>query len=70
MPNVFVLVAGQPGSGKTTLAGPLATKLRLPLIAEDVIKEVLMQTLGTPASVAESRVLGRAAVETMSGGPA
>jgi predicted kinase len=65
MPPVFVLVAGPPGSGKTTLAGPLAAKLSLPLIAKDVIKEVLMQTLGSPASVAQSRLLGRAAVETM-----
>lgn len=65
MPAVFVLVAGPPGSGKTTLAGPLAAKLGLPLIAKDVIKEVLMQTLGTPTTVPQSRVLGRAAVETM-----
>jgi ATPase family associated with various cellular activities (AAA) len=65
VPTLFVLVAGPPGSGKTTLAGPLAAKLGLPLIAKDAIKEVLMQTLGSPASVAESRVLGRAAVETM-----
>jgi predicted kinase len=65
MPTVFVLVAGPPGSGKTTLAGPLAASLGLPLIAKDVIKEVLMQTLGTPTTVEQSRVLGRAAVETM-----
>jgi predicted kinase len=63
--NVFVLVAGPPGSGKTTLAGPLAKKLGLSLIAKDAIKEVLMETLGLPTSVEESRALGRAAVETM-----
>lgn len=65
MPPLFVLVAGPPGSGKTTLAGPLAATLGLALIAKDVIKEVLMQALGTPTTVAQSRVLGRAAVETM-----
>lgn len=62
---VFVLVAGPPGSGKTTLAVPLAAALGLPLIAKDVIKEVLMETLGWPETVEQSRVLGRAAVETM-----
>lgn len=62
---LFVLVAGPPGSGKTTLAVPLAAALGLPLIAKDVIKEVLMETLGSPATVEQSRILGRAAVETM-----
>jgi hypothetical protein len=42
--NVFVLVTGPPGSGKTTLAGPLAERLSLPLIAKDTIKEALMKT--------------------------
>jgi cytidylate kinase len=65
MPNLFVLVAGPPGSGKTTLARPLAATLGLPLIAKDAIKETLMQTLGTPTTVEQSRVFGRAAVETM-----
>ena len=63
--HVFVLVAGPPGSGKTTLAVPLAAELGLPLIAKDVIKEVLMEALGSPATVEQSRVLGRAAVETI-----
>lgn len=63
--NVFVLVAGPPGSGKTSLAVPLADKLGLPLIAKDVIKETLMERLGLPATVEESRILGRAAVEVM-----
>jgi adenylate kinase family enzyme len=50
---VFVLVAGPPGSGKTTLAVPLAARLGLPLIAKDLIKEVLMERLGAGAD--ESR---------------
>lgn len=62
---LYVLVAGPPGSGKTTLAVPLASKLRSPLLSKDAIKETLMDSLGTPTTVEESRALGRAAVETM-----
>jgi predicted kinase len=62
---MFVLVAGPPGSGKSTLARPLAAELGLPLIAKDAIKEALMDTLGRPDSVEESRELGRAAVIVM-----
>ena len=62
---MFVLVAGPPGSGKSTLARPLAEQLSLPLIAKDPIKEALMDVLGWPDSVQESRTLGRAAVMAM-----
>jgi chloramphenicol 3-O-phosphotransferase len=62
---IFVLVAGPPGSGKTTLATPLAAKLGLPLLAKDAIKEALMDTLDTPVTVEQSRNLGRAAVQAM-----
>jgi predicted kinase len=61
----FVLVAGPPGTGKTTLAGPLAMALGLPLIAKDPIKEALMEALGSPRGVEESRRLGAAAVTAM-----
>ena len=62
---MFVLVAGPPGSGKSSLAAPLATELGLPLLAKDDIKEALMEVLGRPATVDESRRLGRAAVMAM-----
>ncbi|HWK16995.1 MAG TPA: AAA family ATPase [Solirubrobacteraceae bacterium] len=62
---MFVLIAGPPGSGKSTLARPLAEQLNLPLIAKDPIKEALMDVLGWPDSVEESRTLGRAAVMAM-----
>ena len=62
---IFVLVAGPPGSGKSTVAAPLAAELGLPLLAKDAIKEALMGALGPPATVEESRRLGRAAVMAM-----
>jgi predicted kinase len=64
VPAVFVVVSGPPGSGKTTLAVPLARQLHLPLIAKDTIKEALMTALGTP-DVDASRRLGAAAVQVM-----
>jgi adenylate kinase family enzyme len=36
-----VLVSGAPGSGKTTIAVPLAAELGLPLLSKDIIKEQL-----------------------------
>ena len=59
------MVSGPPGSGKSTLARPIADQLELPLIAKDAIKEALMDVLGYPGTVEESRTLGRAAVVAM-----
>ena len=58
----FVLVGGWPGSGKTTLSRALASSLDVPYLSKDAVKESLMDALGAPSSVEESRVLGRAAV--------
>ncbi|HZD74107.1 MAG TPA: AAA family ATPase [Actinomycetota bacterium] len=55
----LLLVTGPPASGKTTLAGPLARHLGLPLLGKDTIKEALFDTLGT-ADRAWSRRLGAA----------
>jgi predicted kinase len=57
----FVVVSGPPASGKSTLAPALATELDLPLLAKDVIKDVLVGALGAP-DLPRSRQLGRAAV--------
>jgi predicted kinase len=37
----LVYVSGAPGSGKTSLAVPLAAELGYPLLSKDRIKEVL-----------------------------
>lgn len=61
---LFVLVSGPPASGKSTLAPQVARELGLPLIAKDVIKDVLMSVLPVP-DVEASRELGKAAVAAM-----
>ncbi len=63
--RLFVLVAGPPAVGKSRLATPLAAELGLAVIARDAIKEALMEALGRPSSVEESRTLGRSAVLAM-----
>jgi predicted kinase len=62
MDALFVLVGGWPGSGKSTLAAALGPRLGLPVLAKDEIKEALVEGLGLPDTVSESRRLGRAAV--------
>lgn len=63
--NGYVLVGGWPASGKTTVARALASALELPYLAKDEVKEALMDALGPPRTVAESRRLGRAAVHAV-----
>ncbi len=64
----LILVTGQPGAGKSTLARQLAVELRLPLLAKDTIKESLAEALATdPVSITESRDLGDAAFEVVFG---
>ena len=60
--RAFVLVGGWPGSGKSTLSRALASELGIAYLSKDVVKEALMDALGTPSTVEESRDLGRAAV--------
>ena len=59
---MYVVVSGLPGSGKTTIAAPLAEALTLPLLARDTIKESLWDALG-PGDLAWSRRLGGASAE-------
>jgi predicted kinase len=62
----LVLVSGAPGSGKTSLAGPLAAELGFALLGKDRIKETLHDAMGAPAPDREwSRRLGAAAMELL-----
>lgn len=59
-------VSGAPGSGKTTLAGPLAAELGYALLCKDRIKETLHDALGAPEpNLSWSRRLGGAAMELL-----
>jgi predicted kinase len=58
----FILVGGWPAAGKTTIGRALAAELGLAFLAKDEIKEALMDSLGAPSTVEESRRLGKAAV--------
>jgi predicted kinase len=62
----LVYVSGAPGSGKTSLAVPLATELGYALLTKDRIKETLHDALGAPEpDRAWSRRLGGAAMELL-----
>jgi predicted kinase len=58
----FVLVGGWPASGKTTLSRALAPQLGVAWLSKDEVKVALMDELGAPPTVQESRELGAAAV--------
>src|ERR1700760_2284948 len=67
----LVYVSGAPGSGKTSLAVPLAAALGYALLAKDRIKETLHDALGAPEpDRAWSRRLGGAARALAADAPA
>jgi predicted kinase len=62
----LVYVSGAPGSGKTSLAVPLAAELGYALLSKDRIKATLHDALGAPVpDRAWSRRLGGAAMELL-----
>src|ERR1051326_6015862 len=66
MRELFVVVSGAPGSGKSTIAAPLARALDLPLLEKDVVKEAIGDVLGA-SNPEESKWLGAAAIEVIVG---
>ena len=61
------MISCAPGSGKTTIARPLARALGMPLFAKDSIKELIHDVLADtgPVELAWSRRLGAAAMELL-----
>jgi predicted kinase len=61
-----VFVSGAPGTGKTSLAVPLAAELGFALVSKDMIKETPHDALGPPEpDLVWSRALGAAAMELL-----
>ncbi|GAB6940466.1 AAA family ATPase [Isoptericola variabilis] len=66
MARQVVLVNGLPGSGKTTLAGPLAARLGAPWLGKDAVKEALADAVGPGAApLVGTEVVGVAATEAV-----
>lgn len=63
----IVMISGAPGTGKTTIARPLARTLNMPLFAKDSIKERIHDVLTDTGPVEEgwSRRLGAVAMEML-----
>ena len=47
MENIMILVTGMPGTGKTTFAAWLSSKLHVPLVSYDNIAKKTMETAKT-----------------------
>lgn len=63
-PGTFVVVSGAPAGERSAVAGELAARLALPLLAQDAVEDVLVAELGA-AGAESSRRLGRAAARAV-----
>ena len=64
---LLVIVSGAPGAGKTTLGRTIASRLALPFLSKDELKEAIGEKVGTPADVPASQRLGLAAYSVLFG---
>ncbi len=64
VPRHLLVVSGHPGSGKTTVARPLAMALGWPLVSRDDLKELLFDHLGI-GDREWSKALGAASYDLM-----
>lgn len=62
MPDRLIVLNGMAGPGKTTLAGPLAAELGIPLVSKDAIKEALGDAVGMPLP---TRAVGALAADAL-----
>ena len=62
--SYLILIAGLPGTGKTTFAEYLSSKMKIPWFSKDLIKEHLFDTVGFK-SRAEKVALGIASMEIL-----
>src|SRR4051812_25818175 len=50
---ILIVVSGPPASGKTTVARELGSRLSVPLLSKDDIKETLFDTIGSDDALSE-----------------
>jgi predicted kinase len=62
MVDRLIVVNGMAGAGKTTLAGPLAAQLAVPLVSKDAIKESFRDAVSAPLP---TRRVGALAADTL-----
>ncbi len=55
-----LVITGLPGTGKSTVATPLAARLQWPLLAKDAVKQPLLTALGAHAAPPASRAMSDA----------
>lgn len=62
MPDRLIVLNGMAGAGKTTLAGPLAAELGVPLVSKDAIKEAIGDAVDAPLP---TRAIGALAADAL-----